>query len=168
MAWNGPQSMSEDAFPEGLTAGIVVRLLHAATREMLTARISESDYEAQRYPEWVVSDNHERNGRVTVGADDESHLRMTLRAAFTQERVAVKVVIEGLYEVDSRSEALMPGDVMYDRVPTRYRQVLAELAVDELYPYLREAVHRASAIVYPIHPILLEPPGGAVHIPHLD
>lgn len=160
--------MTETPFPDDPPDGLVVRLLHAATRETLAARISEADFESGTYPSWVAEDEDERSGLVTVGAEDSRHLRMTLRAKFIKERVAVKVVIEGLYEVDVRSSVLVDGDQMYDRVPAAYRQTLAQVAVEELFPYLREAVHSASASVLPINPILLQPPGGATEIPLLD
>ncbi|CAH0302244.1 hypothetical protein [Rhodococcoides fascians] len=157
--------MTETPFSADNANGVAVRLLHAATKEMLTVRVSESDFASKTFPSWASGEDDERNGMVTVGADDDRHLRTTLGAAFTKDRVAVRVVIEGLYEVDENSSALTEGDRMYDRLPDYYRQALAQLALDELYPYLREAVQRASSIVYPIQPILLQPPGGSVRIP---
>ena len=158
-------SMTKPPFPSGAKDGIVVRLLHAGTKEMLATRLSDSDAEKQAFPPWAVDDGEDRNGMVTVGAEGDKHLRVTLLGKFVKGAVATKVVIEALYEIDLESPDLEPtGDTVYDRIPNAFRRVFAQLVLDELFPYLREAIQRASSAVLPTEPILLSPPGGAMQL----
>lgn len=157
--------MTEPPFPTGEKAGIVVRLLHAGTREMLAVRLPDADAEQKTFPQWAVDDGEERNGMVTVGAEGERHLRVTLLGKFIKGAVATRVVIEAVYEVDLESPDLeSAGDTAYDRVPDRYRRTFAQLVIEELFPYLREAIQRASSAVLPVDPIILSPPGGATQL----
>jgi len=142
---------------------VVGRLVHVDTVESLAARIVPGE----AFPDW--SDEPTPAGevptRLTVRDWVPDHVMVTIRAAASRTvdaqtgapAIAVVVVVGALYEVrlvPPLSQA-QPPQLLLDTLSPDVLERLARRALIDSRPFVRSAVHAASATVSPTHPLLI-------------
>ncbi|AZG43590.1 hypothetical protein [Gordonia insulae] len=131
-----------------------VQLIHVDLQRMLCERLDDGD---DPLPTWMTQTT-ESNGVVSVESfDDESHVACSLSVSMQKDLVCVNVKLVGLYQINPESSVLTSGDTLFERIPEDYQRGLARQGLEDLYPFVRQAVHEASVRVRPIAGILLTP-----------
>lgn len=142
---------------------MVGRLVHVDTMESLAARVIPG----ADFPDWAdpPSPAGEVPTRVTVRDWVPGHLMVTIRAAASRTidtqtgapAIAVAVVVGALYEIRLAPplERTGPSRSLLDTLGSDVLQRIARRALIDTSPFVRSAVHAASATVSPTHPLLI-------------
>ena len=126
------------------------RLVHVSTEQSLAQRT----FPGEDAPEWAPSEDEEFNGTVGLRRWDENHVMVRVRLKASGDNHFVAVGIAAMYEVDPEAvKDLKPTG----SPPKEWQKFLNDRAVPELSPFLTQAVHHASALVWPMQPILIDP-----------
>ncbi|OBA88779.1 hypothetical protein A5633_08395 [Mycolicibacterium elephantis] len=93
---------------------------------------------------------------------DDGNLVVELTATFTHKLIGIEISMQGLYEIDPKSPALLSKDDtdgILARIPDDYRSGIANHAANDLFPFLRQSLHTTSIQLDPQSPMLLAPTG---------
>jgi hypothetical protein len=120
---------------------VTVRLVHVGIRESSAKRF----FDDEQLPGWSDQD---AVGEVSFQkwTDDETSYMVMITTKIQGEQHAVKATIAALYEIAGEA-APQTTDEAHDFVASR---------LDELMPFMRQAVFTASGQVWPIRPIMLD------------
>lgn len=117
------------------------RLREVGTSEVLATRSFENDEQPDWYPP-----AGEGNGEMKIGRWDDGQVVIHLSTAMQGESHAVKVTISGLFDVDED----------FFELPEEDQREFASTQISQLTPFLRQAIYNASALVWPVKPIMLD------------
>lgn len=98
-----------------------------------------------------------QNGLVSIESLDDNHVAGSLEVSMRKGGICAHARLIVLYEVHLDSPILQKGATILERVPEPYQKGLAQQCLRDLYPFAREAIHRASAQVLPVEAILMAP-----------
>lgn len=124
---------------------IELQLIHVGTTEALAVRLLEG----ASMPEWFTDESD--NGTLNVRQWRDNHIMIDLTANCVGQEHAVRVTVSGLYATAEHDYFDQPEDE---------QDALAREKMDELMPFLRQAVYNASSQVWPIKPILIDARAG--------
>ncbi len=118
------------------------KLLHVGTTELHAMRLLPG----QRHPTWPTDDAGEGNVRVIRWSDDQ-HAMMLMSLSMQREEHAVRVIIGALYE--------FPEGATFPRT-LEDQELFCREHVEEVTPFLRQAIYNVSSQVWPVNPIMLD------------
>lgn len=113
-------------------------------------------------PDWAEGHKFdEGNGGMLLRPFDDG-IVVSIGASMQARDVYVSVIVDGFYLVNPESPGLSKdaSQNFVDRTPPRLRNGLVQRAATDLFPYIREAIHSATAKVAPENEgIMLHPNG---------
>lgn len=118
------------------------KLLHVGTTELHAVRLLAGEGQ----PTWPTGDAGEGNVRV-IRWTDEQHAMLLMSLGMQREEHAVKVTIGALYE--------FAEGTTFPRTSEDQERFCRE-HVEEVTPFLRQAIYNASSQVWPVNPIMLD------------
>jgi hypothetical protein len=113
-------------------------------------------------PEWASAIKTGEDAVMNLAGLDD-HVMAQLRVRIAQERIAIDIALQGLYEVSEGSSVLLPRDEgdhrwMVQRIPEEDRAAVIDQAATDLYPYLRHHIAELSSQLDQTSRIVLTPP----------
>lgn len=119
--------------------------MESALRDVSTTEVLATRSFDDEVPEWLAN-TEPGDATMRIRRWDEGQVVISVSLAMQGENHAVKVTISGLYDIE--------GDVF--GLPEDDQDSFARDQVQQLNPFLRQAVYNASALVWPVQPIMLD------------
>ena len=119
-----------------------------------TGILAQRMYEGEERPGWALSSENGNSKLELKSWDDQVVAHLSV--AVVNERYVVEVRVSGYYDVDKELAQIDSGKgTLAEQMPLQFLPKLADTAVGDLFPYLRQAVQDVTAQMDPGNPVIV-------------